>query len=82
MREEHGNRYITTHETDSQGGVAIYHRELNLVLCDNLKEWDGVGGRFDRQGTSVYLWLIHIHVWQEPTQHYKAIILQLKIIFF
>ena len=26
-----------------------------------------------------YLWLIHIVVWQKPTQHYKAIILQLKI---
>ena len=25
------------------------------------------------------LWLIHVDVWQKPTQYYKAIILQLKI---
>ena len=30
--------------------------------------------------TYAYLWLIHIDVlWQKPTQHCKAIILQLKI---
>ena len=29
-------------------------------------------------GDIVYLWLIHIDVWQKPTQHCKAIILQLK----
>ena len=26
----------------------------------------------------LYLWLIHVDVWQKPTQHCKAIILQLK----
>ena len=31
--------------------------------------------------TYVYLWLIHIVVWQKPIQHCKAIILQLKINF-
>ena len=43
--------------------------------------WDGVGGRrrFKRKGTYVYLWLIHVDVWQKPTQYYEAIILQLKI---
>ena len=40
--------------------------------------WE-VGERFKREGTSVYLWLIHFDVWQKPTQYYKAIILQLKI---
>ena len=39
----------------------------------------GVGGRFKKQGTYVYLWLIHADVWQRPTQYYKAIALQLKI---
>ena len=38
-----------------------------------------VKGRFKREGTCVYLWLIHVDVWQEPTQYCKAIILQLKI---
>ena len=39
--------------------------------------WE-VGGRFKREGTYVYLWLIHITVWQKPTQHCKESILQLK----
>ena len=26
----------------------------------------------------VYIWLIHVDVWQKPTQYYKASILQLK----
>ena len=41
-------------------------------------EWE-VGGGVKKEGTWVHLWLIHIDVWQKPTQHCKAIILQLKI---
>ena len=37
-----------------------------------------VGGSFKREGTHLYLWLIHV-VWQKPTQYCKAMILQLKI---
>ena len=40
--------------------------------------WE-VGEKFKREGIYVYLWLIHVDVWQKPTQHCKAIILQLKI---
>ena len=40
--------------------------------------WE-VGRRFKREGTYVYLWLIHVAIWQKPTQYCKAIILQLKI---
>ena len=48
-----------------------------------IKGLDGVGdgGRFRKERSYVYLWLIHIDVWQKPTQHCKAIILQLKIKF-
>ena len=35
--------------------------------------------RLKREGTYVYLQLIHGDVWQKPTQHCKAIILQLQI---
>ena len=35
-----------------------------------------LGGRFKREGTYVYLWLIHIGVWQKSMQYYKAIIPQ------
>ena len=45
---------------------------------DNLEGWE-VGGRLERERTYVYLWLIHVDVWQKPTQHCKAIILQLEI---
>ena len=38
-----------------------------------------VGWRFKREGTCVYLWLIHVDVWQKPARYYKAIILQLEI---
>ena len=38
-----------------------------------------LGGRFKREGTYVYLRLIHVDVLQKSTQYYKAIILQLKI---
>ena len=50
------------------------------MFWDNLTGWGGVGdGReVPEGGTYVYLGLIHIDVWQKPTQHCKAIILQLK----
>ena len=50
------------------------------MLCDNLEGWDvwEKRGRFYREGIYIYLWLIHVVVWQKPTQYYKAIILQLK----
>ena len=34
----------------------LSHRELEAMLCDNLKGWDGVG-RFKREGAYVHLWL-------------------------
>ena len=48
------------------------------MLGDNLEGWDGVGEGFRREGTHVYLWLIHLDVWQRPAQYCKALTLQLK----
>ena len=75
--------YITRYKTASYWKVAVQHREPSLVLSDNTEGWGGVGavGRFRREGTYVYLWIIHIVVWQKPTHYFKAIILQLKIHF-
>ena len=39
----------------------------------------GLGGRLRRKGIYAYLWLAHVVVLQKPTEHSKAIILQLKI---
>jgi len=36
--------------------------------------WEGGSGR----GTHVYLWLIHVNVWQKPLQYCKVTSLQLK----
>lgn len=46
------------------------------MLCNDLEEWDGgrVGARLKWEEIYVYLLLIQ----QKPTQHCKAIILQLK----
>ena len=47
------------------------------TLCSVTTKKDGMGWemgvRFKREGTYVYLWLIHIDVWQKPTQQCKAI---------
>ena len=50
------------------------------MLCGNLEGWDGLGGgrELRREGTYVYLWLIHVDVRQRPIQYCKAIVLQLK----
>ena len=31
-------------------------------------EWEE-GERFKKEGTQVYLWVIHVDVWQKPTQY-------------
>ena len=41
----------------------------------------GMRGRFRREGIYVYLWLIHVEVWQKTAKFCKAISLQLKINF-
>ena len=52
---------------------------MSLTINDDLlKRWE-VGERFKREGTYVYLWLIHVDVWQKRIQCCGAIILQLKI---
>ena len=53
------------------------HGELN----SNLEGCDGVGGGKEVQegGAHVYLWPIHVDVWQKQTQYCKAVILLLKI---
>ena len=39
-----------------------------------------MGRKFKREWTYVYLWLIHVDVWQKKkTQYYKAVILQLEL---
>ena len=50
------------------------------MLCDNLEGQDGreEEGGLKGDGPYVYLWLIHVDVWWNPSQYYKVIILQKK----
>ena len=56
--------YITIFKIDSQWELAICLRELKQGLYINLEVWEGrvMGGSFRREGTYVYLWLIHVEV--------------------
>ena len=65
--------------------VHVFGRSLFWDGSGRLQRTRGLGrvrrrkGGFEREGTCVYLWLIHVDVWQKPTQYCKTIILQLKI---
>ena len=37
-----------------------------------------MGGRFKGEEIYLYLWLIHVEVWQKTAKSYKAMILQKK----
>ena len=50
----------------------IFGFEPCEIVIQNLKK------ETKREGTYVYLWLIHVDVWQKPAQYCKAIICQLK----
>ena len=70
--------YITICKIDCQWEFAVWLRELkplNPVLSNNLEEWDGEGcGKVVQEGgTYVYLWLIHVEVWQKPTNSVKQL---------
>ena len=57
----------------------IHYSRLDI---HNLEGWNGVAGGREVQEEGdihIYLWLIHVDVWQKPIQYCKAIILQLKI---
>ena len=70
---------FTMCKTESEWAAAVQRRALSLVLCDDLEGRDqGVGGRLKREGTCVYIQLIHVVIQQKGVQHCKTIILQLK----
>ena len=49
------------------------------VYWENPEGWDGQGGGRGVQDVGhIYLWLIHVNVWQRPLQYYKVVSLQLK----
>ena len=71
--------YITVCKIGNSGGSVYDYDAGNpkAVLSDNLEGWHGreVGGGFKRAWTYVYPMLIHINIWQKPSQYCKVIIL-------
>ena len=71
LREQHSNIYNIMCKRESWWEAAVKYREPSLVLRDNLEGQDG--GRWEggssREDIHVYLWLIHVIVWQKPTQY-------------
>ena len=65
--------HTNTCKIDSRWEHVFWLRELNLGLCDYLEGWNGMGGGREAHegGTYVYLWLIHVDVWQKPTPYCK-----------
>ena len=51
-----------------------------LVHWNDPEGWYGEGGGRGgwNKGTHVHLWLIHVNVWQKPSEYRKVISLQLK----
>ena len=47
------------------------------MLCDDLEGWGF--GSLKREGINIYMEVILVVVQQKPTQHCKAIVIQLKI---
>ena len=47
-------------KVDSQWEAAVLHRELSLVVCDDLEgghHRGGVGGRLKREGMHIYIYI-------------------------
>ena len=78
--ESNREAYITTCKIDSQPEFAVCLRKLKQGFCINLEEWGGEGGgrEIQKEGISVYLWLIHVEVRQKTTKFCKAVNLQLR----
>ena len=77
-REQHRHIYAAVCKPDAREKL-LFTQEPSLVP-------DGgpgvqVGGRLKKEGIHVYLGPIHLAVQQKPTQHSKAITLQVKIHF-
>ena len=75
--------YINICKRDDQCEFAIWHRKLKPGLCDNWEGWDGVGSgrKFQEEGDILYLWLIHVNIWQKPTQYCKYPLIKNKYFF-
>ena len=70
LREECGNIHMATCKTDKKWKSAVSHDKLSPGPVTT-QRGDGEGD--GREGTYVYLWLIHVEGWQKPTQSYELL---------
>ena len=70
-------RSISIRRTSMSPKHNFIYKEFTLWLTQK----HSTLGKFKREGTYVYLRLIHVDRWQKPTQDCEAIIFQLKINF-
>ena len=69
MKQIANGNFLYDSENSNWGYVTIQRGE----------KWWEVGVSSKREGTCVYLWLIHVDVWQKSKQYCKATIPHLKI---
>ena len=74
-RESSIDIYTLTYVKQIVSGDLLSSTELGALWQPKGVRW---GRGFKREGTFVYQCLLHADVRQKPTQHCKAIILQLK----
>ena len=68
-RESNTETYITMCKIDGQRESAVCLGELKQGLCISLEGRGGEGG----SKSHVYLWLIHVEVWQKTTNSVKQL---------
>ena len=81
LRDWHRNLYITICRLDACGNLLYDSGSshwFSMTTWQGRIGWDA-GGRTKGEGKYVYLWLIHVDVWQGSRKYYNAIILKLKI---
>ena len=80
LREKHWNMYITICKIDDQCKFNAWSRAPKADVLEQprrigwRRRWEGA----QDGGTRVYMWQIHVDIWQKPSQNRKVIILQLK----
>ena len=57
VREWHGHIYTTTCKIASWWEAAAQHREISLVLCDDLEGWDREDGRVAQEGEDMGIYV-------------------------
>ena len=65
---------VTVFKIDDQCKFNARSRALKASALGQPEGWGGEGGkRIQDGGTHVYLWLIHVNVWQKLPQYCKVI---------